>query len=313
MNKVQDKPSAVGVAGCSGGCDDKFQTLVPKRCVLERQSPTPAQASNRMQRAGTYGDWVNDVPVQGPTNPDMRAFGCYWKNNVLDKVTDYQGAVVPRWTQHSLCIGNRLVESGIGNASEIRRAGVRVGALSADPAAPPAGASATTTAPAPSAQTPATTQAAAPPGIWSKLSDSESHWIAATLIQLNTLIVKAGNKPCTTWPADLLQDSPTAVFRMPEAVACFQSWFNTNSKPSHALRTDGNLNDATLCALLAVTQQHAADFPTPYPGRPPCGLSMLVKVGIGASVAAVVGGTIAAIVAAQKKKKKPATAPSAED
>jgi hypothetical protein len=259
-----------GVGGCGGGCGTNAQILVPKRCVLERQSPTPPQAAKISRDAGTYGNFVTDVPVQGPTNPDMRAFACWWKDNVLDKVTDNQGAVVPRWTQHSLCIGNRLVQSGIGGVGEvIQRTRPRVGALSAPPATAP-----------------------------TKSADAESQWVVATLTQLNNLILKAGNKPCASWPANVATNVPAAV-------ACFQGWFNLNAKGS--LRTDGTLDDATLCALVDTTTQHAADFPTPYPGTLHCGgLSLYAKIGIGVAAVAVVGGAAAA-VAAHKKTKRGST------
>jgi hypothetical protein len=213
--------------------------------------------------------------------------------------------MVPRWTQSSLlCLDGRPLQSGVGGET-VRRGGARVGALGVDPtpAAPVA---------APSGA-PASASAAPPPGIWSKLSDAESHWIAATLIQLNTLILKAGNKPCVTWPADLLKDDASAVSKMPVAVACFQGWYNSNLSPSRALRTDGTLDERTACALVVATGQHAGDFPTPYPGVLKCGgLSLYAKLGIGAGVAVAVGGAIAAVTAASKKKPAPAAAVAAE-
>jgi hypothetical protein len=298
-----------GVGGCAGGCGSKntSQDIVPRRCVLERLTPTPAQAANTMHDSGTYGDWVTDVPIQGPTDEGIRRADCWWKDHVIDRaVTDRQGAMVPRWTQHTLCVGERpCVAAGVGE--EIRRGGVRIGALGADPpaAAPPAAAAGAPTI------GPASPAPAPPPGIWSRLSDAESHWIASTLIQLNTLILKAGNKPCVTWPADLLKDDASAVAKLPAAVACFQGWYNTNLSPNWKLRTDGTLDEATACALVVVTGQHAADFPTPYPGVLNCGLSTLAKVGIGLGAAVAVGGAVAAVVAASKKKK-PAPAAAGE-
>jgi hypothetical protein len=264
-----------GVGGCGGGCSEFPRILVPKPCVLEPSSLTPRQAAQVMHDAGTYGDWVEDVPIQGPTDRDIRTAGCWWKNHVLDKATDNQGRIVPQWTQNSLCIGNRLINSGIGDPGVVRRGG----ALGQPAAAP------------------------ALPGIWSKLSDAESHWIATTLVQLNALILKAGNQPCATWPADLLKDDPSASAKMPAAVACFQGWSNTNMQSS--LRTDGTLDRETICALIAVTKSHAADFPTPYPGMALClsTLSMPVKIGLGVAAVAAVGGTVAAVAMHSKKKR----------
>lgn len=253
-----------GVGGCGGGCGSAAIALVPKRHVLERLSPTPAQAAAIMHANGTYGDWVTDVPVQGPTDPGIRAAGCWWKNNVLDKVTDRQGAVVPRWTQSSvLCYDGRPCVGTLG-------------------------------------QSPTATDAGPLPGIWPKLAPAESAWVLSTLTQLNALILKAGNKPCATWPAD-----PTKA--IPAAVACFQGWYNANVKPG--LETDGTLDRKTLCALIDVSRQHAADFPTAYPGVVECGglftlSSTLAKVGIGVAAVALVGGTVAVVKAASGKQKE---------
>src|ERR1700684_1239864 len=252
-----------GVGGCGGGCSDFPRILVPRPCVIEPGSLTPRQAAKVMQDDGTYQDWVDDVPVQGPTDRDIRTAGCWWKNNVLDKATDSAGRIVPQWTQNSLCIGNRMMSSGIGGVGESVRRGGSLGA-----------------------------PAAGPPLVWSKLPDAESQWALTTLAQLHTLLLKSGNKPCASWPAD-----PTKA--PPAAVACFQGWYNANA--SGSLPTDGSLDRATLWALVAITKEHAADFPTPYPGIPLClsALSMPMKIGIGVAAALVVGGTVAAI---SKKK-----------
>lgn len=290
--------------GCRGGCGDLSHAVVRAPRAPGRLTPTPAQAANIAQSNGSYGDWVTDVPVQGPTDEGIRRAGCWWKNNVLDKVTDDQGAMVPRWTQSSLlCLDGRPLQSGVGGET-VRRRGVSAGALGADPApnAPPA---ATTTKPAASLP--------APPGIWSKLTADQSHWVATTLIALNDFIVKAGNKLCASWPADLLKDDASATAKMPAAVGCFQSWYNLNLQPDAPLRTDGTLDERTACALVATTGLHANDFPTPYPGVLKCGgLSLYAKVGIGAGVAVAVGGAIAAVAAASHKKKKAAPAAAAE-
>ena len=262
-----------GVGGCGGGCSDFPRILVPRPCVIEPGALTPRQAAQVMHDDGTYGDWVEDVPIQGPTDRDIRTAGCWWKDNVLDKATDSAGRIVPQWTQNSLCIGNRMMNSGIGGVGETVRRG---GALGAD----------------------AALAAGAPPGIWSKLAPAEAQWVLATLAQLNALILKSGNKPCASWPAD-----PTTA--PPAAVACFQGWFNTNiAQAADKLRTDGTLDHATLCALITATEQHTDDFPTKYPGTPLClsTMSMPMKIGIGVAAAAVVGGTIAAIAAHGKKK-----------
>ena len=261
-----------GVGGCGGGCSPFPHILVPKPCVLEPGSLTPRQAAQIMHDDGTYGDWVDDVPIQGPTDRDIRKADCWWKDNVLDKATDSAGRIVPQWTQNSLCIGNRFMSSGIGGVGETVRRGGALG------------------------QAPSAATTAAPPGIWSKLSDAESQWVTATLTQLNALILKAGNKPCATWPTNLNA-------QMPAAVACFQGWYNANVKAG--LRTDGTFDRDTLCAIVAVTKQHAADFSTPYPGTVLClsTLSTPVKISLGVAAVAVVGGTLATLAGAYGKKK----------
>jgi hypothetical protein len=249
--------------------------------VIEPGSLTPRQAAQVMHDEGTYGDWVEDVPIQGPTDRDIRTAGCWWKDNVLDKATDSAGRIVPQWTQNSLCIGNRMMSSGIGGVGR----GGTIGADEEDPNHPGISKAGYAALAAKNA-----------PGIWSKLADVELQWILATLTQLNALILKSGNKPCASWPAD-----PTKA--PPAAVACFQGWYNANAGGS--LPTDGTLDRATLCALIAVTKQHAADFPTPYPGTALClsTLSLPMKIGIGAAAALVVGGTVAALT----HKKKPSS------
>jgi hypothetical protein len=289
------KQETAGVGECGGGCSVFPRILVPKPCVIEPGSLTPRQAAQVMHDAGTYGDWVEDVPIQGPTDRDIRTADCWWKNHVLDKATDEAGRIVPQWTQNSLCIGNRLTNSGVGGVGETIRRG---GALGQSPAASPA-------------VQPSAGPAGPPPGIWSKLADAEAHWIASTIIQLNALILKAGNKPCTAWPADLLQDDATAIAKMPAAVACFQGWFNLNGKPKTALRTDGVLDESTACALMLTAGQHPADFPTPYPGVLRCGgLPLSAKVGLGALALAAVGGTVAAVAGKKKKRAAPSAPPA---
>ena len=289
-----------GVGGCGGGCGpvrDTSQVIVQPRHVLERLSPTPAQAANIAQRNGTYGDWVTDVPVQGPTDPGIRAADCWWKKNVVDVATDEQGAMVPAWTQRSLCVGGRpCVGTGFGET--VRRGG----ALGAPMAIFDAGAKA---AAASSAQQ-TKPAAPAPPGIWSRLSDAESHWIASTLIQLNAFILKAGNQAVRDLARGSTQGRRDGGREdAPRRSRAFRGGTTRTSRPSRALRTDGTLDEETACALVIVTGQHAQDFPTPYPGVLKCGgLSLLAKIGIGVAAVAMVGGTVAAIAASQSKKKR---------
>lgn len=309
---------ATGVSGCGGGCGGI--SMVPRRDVLAPLSP--AQAAALAQERGTYGDWVRDVPVEGPTDEGIRRAGCWWKDHVLSRATDCEGRTVPASTQSSVLCRGGLPFSGISGVETVRRGGRVVGALG-QPAAPaaaaPGGGTAPTTtaapapAPAPTASAPATA-ASAPPGLWAKLSSAEAHWVAATLVTLNALIIKAGNKPCATWPADLLASDATATAKLPAAVACFQGWANTNLQPPKLLRLDGVLDEPTLCALVETTRRHSPDFPDKYPGSTLMicgwnGLPVYAKIGAGVGAAAVIGGTIWAI-SRGSKGKKPAAEPA---
>ena len=344
-----------GVGNCRGGCgsDSSILTTVKPTCAdgVPSGSLTPRQAASQMRQAGTYADWVTDVPIQGPTDPGIRRADCWWKNNVLDKVTDSQGAVVPRWTQHSLCIGNRLTESGIGGVGEAIRApgslgqtltlppdildaidwsargaeasaaNLRVLARRRQGGLPGIVATLQSVAGDDSSDArrfsdilgvlvggslsapPVSTKSGppAPPGIWSTLTDDQSHWVVVSLIKLNDLIVKSGSAPCATWPATL--DLAGGVGGMPAAVNCFQGWFNANHAAKgrgSMLQTGGVLDASTLCALVTVAKLHAADFPTPFPGPDRCGLSLVAKIGIGVAAVAVAGGAVA--LSTRKKK-----------
>lgn len=67
---------------------------------------TPAQVS------GNY-DFVNDVPIQGPTDPGMRAASCWWTQNVLPvkdpACVDCKGPV-PTWARNPSAWGGGPAE-----------------------------------------------------------------------------------------------------------------------------------------------------------------------------------------------------------
>jgi hypothetical protein len=63
-------------------------------------------------------NFVTDYPVQGPTDPGIRAADCWWKNNVLPKqpsCVDCTGGPVPMWTRMTIPGGTR---SGVGAAGD---------------------------------------------------------------------------------------------------------------------------------------------------------------------------------------------------
>lgn len=122
---------------------------------------TPAQA---------YGhpDFVTDVPVQGPTDPGMRAASCWFANNRVPKESacvDCTGGPVPMWAQTK--------GTGLSEAISYRGVGVAGFALRGpgDPLVP--------------------------------LSDADQKWVMNALNDLNTKIVATNGKPCATWAPNL--------------------------------------------------------------------------------------------------------------
>lgn len=184
---------------------------------------TPAQASGRY-------DFVTDVPVQGPTDEGMRAADCWYAQNVLPAqpaCVDCKGSPVPQWTNNSICPGNRLTYSGLGE--QVRYGGKSVVGFGApsDPAA--------------------------------TLTPAQQAWVVGTLTALRTLIGTA----CPSW-VDLSPNLTASQAMSGAAIGCFQSWYNENNKAS-MLRTDGVLDEDTLCALVLTAGLHPVDVQTTFP------------------------------------------------
>jgi len=224
---------------------------------------TPAQA---------YGhpNFVTDVPVQGPTDEGVRAGDCWWAQNRLPAqpaCVDCNGPV-PQWAKNSLCPGNRLTNSGLGEGfMETISFGGR-GALgfalgaAGDPAA--------------------------------TLTDPQRTWVQGSLVLLNSKILSTTGSSCATWV--------DPGVNLTAAVNCFQQWYNAN-KPSAsvALRTDGVLDNDTVSAIQFIASQHPSDFNVAFPGSAPAApaaastkskLSTGEMVGIAAAGAAALGGVV---------------------
>jgi hypothetical protein len=247
---------------------------------------TPAQA---------YGhpNFVTDVPIQGPTDEGMRRLACCWTRTHIPQTpacVDCEGPI-PMWTQHSLNYGNRVAEAGAGLGD-------------------------------PGLGNPFALALAGPsdPAVDKGLAIAQLAWVQNSLLTLNNKIMSTSGSACPTW-AD-----PTA--HLPAAVGCFQTWWNANytgsGKPGNPLRTDGVLDEDTLCSLVAVAQMHAPDFPTPFPdpNKQFCKpvhplvkagngllarwehLSTPLKVGVVVGAAAVVGGTVYAVTRPRKPGKR---------
>jgi hypothetical protein len=189
---------------------------------------TPAQA---------YGhpDFVTDVPVQGPTDPGIRAADCWWTQNVLPvkkpACADCNGPV-PLWAKNPTAWGGGPSEYGGDGGGSCSPSPVRYGSrivagFALDAAGDPA----------------------------ATVTSDQQAWVVATLGNLNTQIGQATGTACASW-----QDAGT---NLAAAVGCFQGWYNANSGGS--LRTDGVLDQDTLGALQATATAHAADFQTSFP------------------------------------------------
>lgn len=254
-----------------------WATLARPDATLARDvvSPTPAQVTG-------HPDFVTDVPVQGPTDPGMRAGSCWWAQNVLSNANhcvDCQqkgNVMVPGWSRSSMaCPGCGMLGESVSFG------GRRAAAFSLS--------------------------APGDPDVFATLTPAQQAWIGSTLVTLNTNIMQASGTTCPTWGPSV-----------PQAAGCFQAWYNANyapaNGPSKQLRTDGVVDLDTLNALQMIAGLHPTDFPTPYPATPaplanpplanptpvpapspaPAskGLSTGAIVGIGAAGAAVLGGIV---------------------
>lgn len=190
---------------------------------------TPAQVS------GNY-NFVTDVPVQGPTDPGMRAAACWWTQNVLPvkspACVDCNGPT-PLWANNPTAWGGGWPQYGGNGGSNcsgdrvVRRGSRQVAGFSLDgPIDPPA-----------------------------TLSSDQQTWVVATLVNLNTQIGQSTGSSCQSW-------QPPST-NLAAAVSCFQGWYNANGRGS--LRTDGVLDRDTLNALVGTAAAHPADFTTPFP------------------------------------------------
>ena len=218
---------------------------------------TPAQVDG-------HPNFVDDWPVQGPTDEGLRAADCWWRNNVLPTqpaCIDCKGPI-PMWASQSLSyvrgqssgIGERLSYGGRGAI------GFAIGAPGS-------------------------------PDVWSSLNLAQQTWIRAAFVTLNNQIFQTTGTSCPGWVA------PTMDAGITPATVCFQNWFNSVQSagaPVAKLRTDGVFDQDTLNALITTAQIHSADFPVPYPvtgtpgttpaaTTPATGLSTGEMVGIGAA------------------------------
>lgn len=235
---------------------------------------TPAQA---------YGHpTLDDVPVQGPTDPGIRAADCWYAQNVLpsqkaSSCVDCTGGIVPMWTRQTLS-GVRGQYSGIGGIS---RGGIGVQGFLHGPY----------------------------DDVWTTLGPAQQAWIADTMRKLNDKIIAAGSPPCPQW-------NPSNITSV---TSCFKQWFNANysgkltdasGKPI-SLSPTTIFDQQTLDALRTIVAMDPQGFPTPFPGtslpgpahdeKKYLGLSKGQAIGAGAGVLAL-GGLLFAATRGKKRR-----------
>jgi hypothetical protein len=254
---------------------------------------TPAQA---------YGhpNFVTDVPVQGPTDEGMRRLACCWTRTRIPQTpacADCEGPI-PMWTRQAITpsVGSfssgvqGFAESGLGNPYALALA------------------------------RPGTLAGPSDPTLDKGLAVAQLAWVQNALLTLNNKIMSTSGSSCPTW-AD-----PTA--NLAAAVGCFQAWWNTHyakvsGGAAKMLRTDGGLDEDTLCALQTITSMHPEDFGTPFPdptkqfckAPPPLTqplaaaqhhwgkLSTPVKIGVVTAALAGVGVVVYAVTRPKKESR----------
>lgn len=202
---------------------------------------TPAQAS------GNPNQWINDWPVQGPTDPGIRAADCWWVKNALPTQSP---ACVDCKTRGGL-LGAAFSDWGLGAVGD--------------------------------------------PDIADRLTPEQQGWVAGGISHL----APKGECPPGSDLAGMIK--------------CFQNGYNreTASLPVRRLRTDGVLDEDTLCALQSfVADNGGTPFPDPtktycQSPQPVTGTSSLSKgaiAGIAAAGAVVVGGIVYAVTRTPRRR-----------
>ena len=226
---------------------------------------TPAQA---------YGhpDFVTDVPVQGPTDPGIRAADCWFAQNRLPAkpaCVDCNGPV-PAWARTKGLLGEGLMETiSFGGKGALGFA------LSgpADPAA--------------------------------ALTDAQKTWVQASLYLLNSKIMAASGTSCPTWvDPGVNMGAAVNCFQV-----WYNANYGPPKAPGRALRTDGVVDADTLASIQMIAGLHAADFNVPFPAGEAAstakkGLTKGEMVGVAAAGAAVLGGIAYAATRKGGKKRR---------
>lgn len=226
---------------------------------------TPAQA---------YGHpTLDDVPVQGPTDPGMRAADCWYAQNVLPtpqkaSCVDCKGPI-PMWANHS-------VSHGVGE--QISLGGARAFGFGIGKAGDP--------------------------DAWTQLNAAQQTWVMNTLVKLDSLIRAQTKTSCSTFGPSIT--AAGACFQ-----GWFNGaklGLTGRDGAPIVLRTDGVFDQDSLDALRTVAALNPKDFTTPFPGTEMAGtgekkLSTGAVVGIAAGGAAVLGGIVYAATRKGRRRK----------
>ena len=176
-----------------------------------------------------YTQFASDWPVQGPTDPGMRAADGWWAYNILPSspaCVDCTGPI-PAWARGAPggCF------TGVGERLSFGGKKVPGFALSA----------------------------AGDPDIFARLSADQQTWVLATFNKLNALIVQSTGTTCPTW-APTIAAAPGCFQKWFNSSLPAAQFGQTKM-----LRTDGVFDEDTLCSLLAVAAAHPEDFLTAFP------------------------------------------------
>jgi len=223
---------------------------------------TPAQSSPGF-------DFVTDVPVQGPTNEQMRATDCWFAENRIPArpaCADCSGGTIPMWAR----------QSGVGEL--VSFGGRVVGGYAL--AAP------------------------GDPDVWSTLSPAQQTWVMQTLVKLDGLIKATTGTSCATFGPSItaaggcfqgwynknfLPINPAAKVLRTDGV------FDQDT-------LDGLRTVAALDPKNFPTPMPGTELPGTAPAEEKKKLSTGAIVGISAAGAAVLGGVV--WVATRKKSRR---------
>ena len=226
---------------------------------------TPAQASG-------HPNFVTDWPVQGPTDPGIRAADCLFAQTKLP--TPQQAACVdckgpiPMWTQSKGLLGEQIAFGGA------RARGFSLAA-------------------------------AGDPDAWVQLNTAQQQWVSNALVTLDAKIRKATGTTCPMFGPNITGAATCFQNWFNSA----KLGLTKRDGTPLVLRTDGVFDQDTLDALRTVAALNAKDFPTPFPGTEmpglvKTGLSGVAKAGIATAAVAVLGGGIYVATRGKKKSRR---------